>query len=294
MQAMGQTSTWTFQSPLTLELDITRGIWQSISEGILRVYNLAENTRSDLYCDYNNLAEFRPVIIRAGYKSWSTIQSFVGPVQTVNPYPIVFMGNIKQAYSQREGPNWVTTISAWDGGYGVTNGDINTPIQADAKLSQIVSQLVAAMPNVTLGYLDPSLKYSPARNSSLVGRPWDILQDIAKSLYADVWIDLQKVYMMSKAASVPGLTGGLSLITSETGLIETPLKQKSIVSFEMLFEPRLKVGQSIVLQSIETVNNGTYTVGGIDHRGVISDAVGGDLRTKVSCYYQPAYQPYGV
>src|SRR5260221_6321757 len=112
MQVQGATQTWTFQSPLTLELEVERGIWQSISEGTFRVYNLSQSTRSDIYQDWLEQGQFRQITVRAGYRSWATTPASLTPgtQASIQALPFIFQGNIKQAYSQREGPSWVTTI----------------------------------------------------------------------------------------------------------------------------------------------------------------------------------------
>jgi len=290
MQVQGATQTWTFQYPLTLEVEVERGAWQSISTGEFRIYNLAPSTRSDIYQNWLDQGEFRSITLRAGYLSWITVN---GP-PNFQSLPLIFKGNIKQAYSKREGSSWVTTISAWDGGFAVTQGDTYVPFPADAKLEDIVNGLIDKMPNVTLGYLDPLLTSDNIRGVSPVGSPWDKLTQIAAQIYADVYIDVEKVYFVAKGQPVPGLTGGLGVISSEQGLLDTPMKQGITVSFEMLFEPRVTVGQALVLQSLEKVNNGTYTVVGIDHRGTISGAVGGDMRTKLTCSQPQGYQASGA
>ena len=77
MQVQGATRLWTITSPLTLELDIERGIFQSVSRFTFKVYNLGVQARSDIYLDQNNwLATPRPIIVNAGYASW---QSGMGP-----------------------------------------------------------------------------------------------------------------------------------------------------------------------------------------------------------------------
>ena len=53
----------------------------------------------------------------------------------------------------------------------------------------------------------------------------------------------------------------------------------------MLFEPRLTLGQIINLQSTTNKQyNGLYKVVGFTHRGTISPAVCGDLRTTVNLF----------
>jgi len=59
-----------------------------------------------------------------------------------------------------------------------------------------------------------------------------------------------------------------------------------IVTAEMLFEPRLKIGQVVELVSRDYPSlNQLYKVIGIQHSGTISDAVGGKCKTTVRMLY---------
>jgi|ERR1035437_7412832 hypothetical protein len=298
MQVQGASRIWTFQSPLTLEMGITRAQFQSMSEGEFILYNISAEARSDIYQDWNSQGQYRQVTLRAGYRSWVSVPGAPNDQgqQTLQSLPLIFQGNITKAASHRQGPNWVTNIAAWDGGFAVNNSYISTPLEAGTTTEQQFTTLIAAMkPHVTLGYIDPTLNVQNLTGVSFDGSPWEKITEMARNLYASAFIDLEKVYIVSMANPViPSLTGGLTIITPETGLLDTPEKQQTIVAFPMVFEPRLKVGQLVTLQSIETVNNGNYPIVGLDHTGMISDAVGGDLRTRVYCYYYPAYTTNGA
>lgn len=292
MQVQGSSQTWTFQSPLTLEMDIARAAWSSLATGTFRIYNLAESTRSDIYQDWNDQGNYRQVIIRAGYKSWASVYGPPNPnisqKQTmINALPIIFQGNITKAYSQREGASWVTSINAWDGGFATTRSYINTPLQAGISTTQQFRTLIAAMaPHATEGWIDPSLSVPNQTGVAFVGSPWEKILQMAQSMNAQAFIDLEKVYVIGNGNFLESpILGGLQTISPATGLLDTPMKQNLQLSFDMIFEPRLKVGQPVALLSIETVNNGTYPIIGLDHVGTISDAVGGDMRTRVYCFY---------
>ena len=169
------------------------------------------------------------------------------------------------------------------------------PPAAGITTTQQFQTLIAAMGNtVSVGYIDPSLEAQNITGVSLVGSPWGKITQMANALYATAFIDLGKVYIIANGGFIPNLNGGLTMITPQTGLLDTPEKQNTKLSFPMMFEPRLKVGQQIILQSLETVNNGSYPVVGLDHVGTISDAVGGDLHTRVTCYYAQAYTAAGA
>lgn len=297
MQVQGATQTWTFQSPLTLELDVTRGMFTSFAEGVFRIFNLNESTRRDIYQDWSDQGNYRSIVIRAGYRSWATVYGPPNPngVQDLQSLPLIFSGNITKASSQREGSSWVTQIDAWDGGFANTQSDINTPLAPGIKTTQQFEQLIAAMGStVSVGYIDPNLNADLLRGVSLVGPPWDKIQKMATNLYASAFIDLGKVYVIGNGTFVPNLTGGLDVISAATGLLDTPQKQNTKLTFRMLFEPRLKIAQEVVLQSIETVNNGSYAIAGLDHVGTISDTVAGDLSTNVTCYFPFAYTTNGA
>lgn len=297
MQIQGASRTWTFQSPLTLEVNVTRAAFNSLADGVFRIYNLNEATRKDIYQDWYDQGNYRQITLRAGYRSWTTVYGPPDPqgLQNLQSLPLIFQGNITKAYSQREGSSWVTTVNGWDGGYATTQGDANAPLAAGVSLFEQFQTLIAAMGDtVSVGYIDPALQSVSLRGVSLVGSPWNKITQLARSIYATAFIDLEKVYVVAVGNIIPDVTGGLQIISPSTGLLDTPMKQNTQVSFDLIFEPRLKIGQQIILQSIETVNNGTYAVVGLDHTGMISDAVGGDMRTRVYCYYAQALVPDGA
>jgi hypothetical protein len=58
-----------------------------------------------------------------------------------------------------------------------------------------------------------------------------------------------------------------------------------MLDFEMLFEPRLTIGQTVQLKSdTNRIFNGIYKVMGFEHSGTISDAVAGPCKTSVSLW----------
>lgn len=276
LQCQGKTQTWTITSPLTLELDVERAVYSSVGRFTFKIYNLGAEARSDLYLDqiYWGVTP-RVVELRAGYASW---QSGYGP-QTPQAFPTIAYGQLFQCYSRRIGPSWVTTMTGWDGGYDRAQAAISVPFSKDVSFSQRLQQVAAAMPNLRQIYISPSLTANVYRGATFTGKPWDILQELALGLNADLFIDLGKLYMVPKGQAVPGLTAGLSQINTNFGLLNTPIKQVCRVSFDMIFEPRFLVGQSVQLTSEETENNGVYSLQGLEHHGIISDAIDGECVT---------------
>ncbi len=289
LQVQGKTKTWNISYPLTLELDISRGAYQATAQGNFTLYNLSYDKKSDIYLDWNDQISQsgspRSIILRAGYQSWSS--QTVGPLNP-NSLPVIFNGYLYSAYSTRSGPSWITTIRAWDGGFAKANSSISVSFSASVNFQNRVNQIAKAMQNVSSVYISPLINAPVTRGRTYHGSPWDILVNLAATANADVFIDLGKLYMVPKGQAVPGLSGGLNIVDSNSGLLNTPIKQKFFVSFDMLFEPRLTIGQNLTLQSLEEVNNGTYTLVGLKHSGIISGSVGGDLVTTPTCFYGDA------
>ena len=276
MQVQGATRLWTITSPLTLELDIERGIFQSVSRFTFKVYNLGVQARSDIYLDQNNwLATPRPIIVNAGYASW---QSGMGP-HTPQSFPTIAFGQLFQAYSTRVGPSWVTTMTGWDGGFDQANAAINVTLSKLVTFNQRVNYIAKQMPNLRGVNISTLITADVSRAATYNGKPWDILCELAFYEQADLFIDLGVLYMVPKGQGVVGLQSQLTQINTNYGLLNTPIKQQFRISFDMLFEPRLLCGQIVNLVSEEPENNGAYVVAGMSHRGVISDAIDGECIT---------------
>lgn len=284
MQAQGATQIWTIQSPLTLELDVERSGTQSYGRFTFKIYNLGAQARKDLYRDFCDQSTPRPVVVNAGYASW---QAAYGP-QTPQAFPTIARGLITMCYSTRVGPSWVTTITGWDGGYDQANASINGSFGKGVSWNARVTKIAKAMTNLRDVKISPLLTANVSRGATYNGKPWDILVEMAAYANAQVFIDLGVLYMVPYGTPVPDLTGGFSEINTSMGLLNTPIKQKFVVSFDMIFEPRLLIGQAFTLVSEETENNGSYTVQALKHFGVISDGVPGDLTTTVTSWNQAA------
>ncbi len=287
MEVEGANNTYQIASPLTLELDITRGAWQSVSFADFSIYNLAESVRSDIYLDWiNQFEKPRKITLWGGYESWKNN----GVTSPTNGLYLIFNGQIRSAQSGRDGPSWVTKIAAWDGGWDIQNTAISYNQAAGSQFIDVLNNVIKKYANLSIGYIDPTLDFTLIRGLSFHGSVHDILTTLANKLYADYFVDNMNVYFVSKGQPIPGMIGNLVSISSADGLIDTPIKQKFYVSFNMIFEPRIQVGQAVKLESLELENNGTYTIRGLEHHGVISDAVDGGCTSRITCFYPNAFQ----
>lgn len=253
------------EPPFTLEMDITRHTLGSANVCQIRLYNLAEETRNLIHFNGFNLDLFNTINLEAGYG---------------NNLATIFNGNVSRAWSVREGVNFITQIECYDGGFALVNGVINTSFPALTPLRVVIATLMGALPNIKIGAIG-NFDSVLTRANTYSGNPAEILTEITGGAF---FIDNGKAYALKNNeynATVPAI-----LVDESTGLLNTPVQEETMGRFEMLFEPTLNVG-SLVLLATETfpLLDGTYTITGVKHRGIISPVVSGDLITTGEFFY---------
>lgn len=260
--------TLTVAPPFTIEFDITRNTLTSANVASIRVYNLSQNNRNQIRKDVTNYGDLRLVELRAGYGT---------------NLPVVFSGTITQAWSVREGTNFVTQIESFDGGFAFANGQTNTTFQAGTTQQTVIETLAGSLPAVSLGAIG-QFPGALARGNTYSGNTTQILHDLTGGAF---FIDIGKANALGDSEC---LDGEIQIINANSGLLGTPVREQTILTFDILFEPRVQVGQKILLDSLEgSVRganfNGFYKVISVKHRGMISESVCGDAVTSLGMYY---------
>ncbi len=260
-------NTVTIAPPFTLELDITRNTMAGANVCHLRIYNLGVFTRESLAFNAFNQTEFRSLQLQAGYGSQLST---------------IFYGNVTQCWSVREKVNFITEIECYDGGFAIINAPTNwagASFDAGTPMQVVIETLMNALPNVTIGAigdfssLPPLLKYT-----TYSGNPAKILFDITGGAF---FIDNSKAFCLAPDEYVVAESEGSAILISDaTGLLNTPVREQSLIRFEMLFEPTLNIGSLADVQSKTfPAVNGQYKITAIKHRGIISSTVCGNLVT---------------
>lgn len=254
----------TIAPPFTIEFDITRNILTSANVCSIRIYNLSQANRNAIRFNIMDTGDFRSVQLQAGYGT---------------NLPLIFNGNITQAWSVREGNNFITSIECFDGGFAFANAQTNEVVPSGTAYQTMIETLAGSLPNVSIGAIG-SFPGSLSRGTSLSGATMDLLRDLSGGA---AFVDNGKIHVLGDSEC---LDGEMQLINSSSGLLGTPVREQTIINFDMLFEPRLVVGQKIQLDSSTGANfNGFYKVVSLKHRGMISQAVCGDAITSVGMFY---------
>jgi hypothetical protein len=247
--------------PFTIEFTITRNVAPAANTMSLRIYNLSLAHRNRIRQDRFSLKNPpNKVNLDAGYDSLFT----------------VFHGNIMQADSNREGVDIVTTIVGMDGGFDIANTQSNFSWPAGIKLEDAIKNACGTFVDIDIGAIGQL-------NGQQFNRPLivdDNTYNWLKTYYPNVYIDKQKAFFLGNDEV---LIGQLPVIDSSTGLLETPRREGAYLTIRTIFEPRITVGQLISLKStVEPTYNGQYKVVGVNHQGIISGAVGGNLESSFS------------
>lgn len=271
MLVQGKTADHTIQSPLTCRFKVNSNSLFSCGTSVFQIYNLASDVRADIYKDAYSQLIYKRITFAAGYEREPSV-------------PIIFQGNVLQAYSYRQGPDWITEISALDGGFAVDNGSINLTKPSPYNFEDVLADAVRAMPNVKLGVIG-TFDLDNSRGITFGGNPWDLIAAKISPMNGQAFINKETVNIIRQWEFIED-AGVLDTISVETGMLGTPRLQEAIVKVQMIFEPRLEIAQAVELETLESRMNGDYKILSLTHSGTISGAVCDSLETE-AVLFQP-------
>lgn len=254
------------QPPFTIQFDIQRNVLSSANVISVQVINLSERIRTRIRKDEFDYGILLLMKLEAGYgDNLATIAS----------------GNISRCWTLRQGTEMVTSLEAYDGGFAFTNGITSRQYQSGTPNNTILRDLAGTLRDKgvglgAIGQIDGEIP----RGNAYSGNTTEIINEISGNRF---FIDNQKSYILgeNEVLNLP-----TPLISPASGLIGTPLREKSNLILEVLFEPNLFVGQRVQVQS-ETADNysGFYKIVAIHHSGTISESISGKANTKLTLFY---------
>lgn len=258
-----QGTTLLIEPPFTLQLDVTRNVLSSANVSVFKILNLSATNRNKIRKNRWDYGDIRKISVRAGYG---------------DNLPVIFSGDVSRCFSVRDGNNMVTQIECFDAGFAFANATVSQQFPAGTDQRTVIQTILQSLPDVSVGSVG---NYSGqiSRGNSYSGAATDILREISGGGF---FIDNGKAHVLKDDEVLPG---AIQVINSASGLLGTPVVEETYINFEMLFEPRLVIGQAVKIESITAENfNGTYKVVSLRHSGIISEAVGGDLITSVGLF----------
>ena len=188
------------------------------------IYNLSPQHRNLLFQDTYDPKAYKKIILEAGYQD-------VG-------LSVIFIGNIFNAYSYRRGVNVITHIHALDGGLDTQTTQTSRTIQSGAKLGDVINGLLGDFPHLSGGTQNIP-DYTFNRPVVLDGNTFQLIKKYTNNT---AFVDLEEVNIMGTTDVIQGF---VPLINDETGLLATPERRNTSLSVNLIFEPRIVVGQII-------------------------------------------------
>ena len=185
------------------------------------------------------------------------------------------MGDVYEAYSYKDGVNWITHLEFIDGLNGIQNGTFSGSFQAGTDKGQMLKNIVFTMPSILPGSFGELTQGQSGRGQAFIGKSWEILQE---QTGGQVFIDSGKIHILSPNEVIAGQIINLDSASLKT----TPRRRENFVDCECLFSPELEPGKIVALTSLYPAYNGQYKIEGFNHNFEYSEAECGDASTRVS------------
>lgn len=290
-----------FELPYTIDFDVDRHIYSSPNEATIRIYNLSPDSRNQLRKDTLDTDVSRRVTLKVGYgENMSTI----------------FDGTLDHCWSGRQGVNFITNLHCRDNGFIYSNTFVSVAYSDGESRKSVVDKIIKQMEKAGIqrGIIG-NIEGSYPIGRTIEGLACDLLRTVTGDIS---FVDNNKVFVLNDNEAI---VGDYKEITSETGLINTPLIENAYVRCDILLEPRLLIGQRVKLNSTTASEgyyvsgagsydefvqkgksgyhytgsnfNGDYKIIGVRHSGTISATVAGTAVTNVVLggeYIQVAYK----
>lgn len=259
---------------LDATFNIEKNIQQDPNKCELRVFNLSQTNRKALQELQNVVVE-----IRAGYKGLQGIKTKADAQSiNLNELPetnkddefLIFSGDIVQVYSQKEGPDWITTLRTADGAASFQKSRFNQTYKTSKTIGDIVTELLEETS------LDTTDAIKKIQEGSILGTARTVLN--AHTVQGSVHRELDKKftelnvsgYIQDGAFVVlkQGETLGTEAVTltPDTGLLGSPeVAQDGLLHCTSLIRPELILGHQLKLESFST--KGVYRIERIAYVG---------------------------
>jgi hypothetical protein len=231
--------------PLRIQFEAKKTIISDVNELKLKIYNLNRDKRNKLIKDKAQQGKndkYLQVILQVGYDDLVD----------------VFIGNVYEAGSQKNGADYITTLTCKDGGFDFRNSFTSKTIQKDVP---VVDELLKDLKNTSKGKItEQAIR---ARPKVMVGNTADLInQNLQEN--ETFFIDNEKLNIIKENEIIDDFAVEVS---APTGLLNAPVKQETFIIAETLINPAIKCGGQVQLISDIIELNDLYRVDTIEFKG---------------------------
>lgn len=217
----------------------------------LKIWNLSAAQRSQIEELNPKTKDLRgiPVLIEAGYEATDAHQ--------------IFLGDLRTSYSEKSGPDWITTVESGDGekakGTARIQVSFGPKTAAETVLRAIVKELGVGAGNLNSAVSKLKSKGVASlyqHGVTISGSASVALTNFCNSAEFDWSIQDGALQFIDKGKALAAKSVRLS---PRSGLIESPsVDPKGIVTAKALIIPEIKCGRVVVIESFSV--NGSYLV----------------------------------
>lgn len=269
--------------PITINFNIKKSLFQKACSASITLYNLDAETRAHIYQDrllFNTYVS-EDTISKSREKSVTLLAGYG------NSLTLCLFGHIQQCYSERVGTDMVTTIDIIDP--DILTQYTSVTFEAGTTFKEAINYLTSQFPNLKQGEVG-NFNGEFKTPTTFDGNSLSVLNELTGG---HAFIDNRVINVLNDNECLEGEQA--YLIQSNTGLLGTPRRYDGVLEIDMLFEPKIKLGQLVEIAA-ETAAfydstgkksdfNGQYKVVGFEHNCVISGAQGGTRTTRIQVLY---------
>lgn len=251
--------------PITIQFSVSKATFSNINNATITIYNLDAVTRECLYQD--------KILLNPEKRKILTLEAGYGEALT-----LVCFGYIQQCFSERKGTDIITTIEVLDP--DVLTQYTSVTFEAGTTFAEAYKFLVSQFPNLKQGECG---NLNGVFNTPTVfdGNGFWVLNELTGG---HTFVDNGVINTLNDNEVLQGYQA--YLISSDTGLLGTPKRYDAILEISMLFEPTIRIGQLVEIQSKTwPAFDGQYKVLGYTHNCVISGSQGGTRTTTLQLQY---------
>ena len=229
--------------PMQIVFEATKSIHGGLNKMNIQITNLSENKRLSLVKDAEQ-RKIMPIGLSVGYQ---------------DRIELVFKGTIHTGSNSRQGPDLLTSLECLDGGEDFLHSFTARTVEGGRRA---IDAALEDMPNTETGKITdrPVL----TRPKVLVGNSARLIDDMVGP--GETWyIDNEQLFVIKDNEVTSGLK---PVVSAETGLISTPTRDSSLVTFETLMNPTVKIGGLASLKSATAPHlDGIYRIETISYSG---------------------------
>lgn len=254
----------TIKPPFTMKFSINRSYGKAPNFGRVQIYNLNEDSRSFIRKDANDWGFKKTLILKAGYG---------------DDLSVLLSGNVKLAFSERQGVNYITSADVSDAGAAFINSDFSGQFIKGTPQSSILATLAKSLSEygVSTGVISPRFSTQAKRGMALSGNAMDLMDEITGG---GMFIDNGILHCLKDDEY---LAGQVLTVSSTYGMIGKPRRDGVNVVFNLIFEPKAYVMQKVRIEIGDTDFDGDYVIRAIAHNGTISETVSETAETEITC-----------